>query len=80
MRRTLLALPLAAALLAGCGSSGPGLAACEKAIRSMLAASVENPDGPAGKRPAACEGVGEADLERMLGGAVEDELGKQFGG
>lgn len=56
---------MALVLLAACGGSEPDLAACEEAMRAQFDAAMDDPNGEEGTRPAECDGVSDADLERI---------------
>lgn len=76
MKRLAVAV-LSGALLAGCGGgsggSGPDLAACKDAMRAQYAAAQSS--GATGSRPAECRGVSDADLQRIAGEIVGEQLG-----
>lgn len=64
MRIFLGAAALALAL-SGCGGNEPDLAACEDAMRDQFAEALADPNAEEGTRPAECQGVSDADLERI---------------
>ena len=55
--------------LAGCGGSGSGLdvAACKAAMKKDCATALSNPSTPPATRPAACKGVDNKTLKRLVG-------------
>jgi hypothetical protein len=56
VRRTIVALVIAALMaLVGC-SSEPDAAACKQAMGEDYARALANPSGPPASKPAACEG------------------------
>lgn len=67
-------LVVLATALTSCGDS-PDLAACEKAMRAQIAAAAANPDGPEGTKPPECEGISDAELERLGEKVLSDTLG-----
>ena len=66
----------AAGCLTGCGGDKPDLAACKAAVREQLAKGISDPNAPKGTKPKECEGVSDADLERI----GTEVLGEVFGG
>lgn len=46
------------------GSGKPDNRACKAAMQRQFAYGIAHPDGPAGTRPAACDGVSDSDLQR----------------
>lgn len=62
-------------LLVGCGGSGTtgNVAACKAAMTVQLANAIGNPSAPAGTKPAACNGLSDAQLQtlasQVLGGS-----------
>ena len=59
-----MAAVIALAILAGCGSSGPDLAACKSAMQAQYAHALADPGAPPATRPAACKGVPDATLQK----------------
>ncbi|MFJ8555297.1 hypothetical protein [Streptomyces sp. NPDC093676] len=76
---TLLALAL---LTAGCSSSGdakPDTAACKTAMRKQLSDAMAAGETAApGTRPAACEGVDSATLQKYAADLMTEQLGKSL--
>lgn len=63
------------ALSAGDSGSGkPDGPACKAAMRKQFDYGMSHPDGPAGARPAACQGVSDADLQRYASEIMNDYL------
>lgn len=79
MRRIITAAALAAALtgLTGCGAAKADSAACESAMRAQLATAITTPDAPAGTKPTACNGVSDAELERIGTAALSNTGSEQ---
>lgn len=63
---------MALVLVAACGGGEPDLAACEDAMRAQFDAAMADPNAEEGTRPAECDGVSDADLERIAGEIIGD--------
>ncbi len=70
MRGTVTAV-LLAITLAGCGGGEPDVAGCEKAMRAQYKEAQQS--GAQGKRPAECQGVPDAELERIVGKILAEQ-------
>lgn len=56
------------------GDSGPDKAACKAAMKAQFDYGMSHPDGPAGKRPAACKGVSDKDVQRFASEIMQDYM------
>lgn len=65
------AVTVLALTLAGCGSE-PDVAACKNAMHKQY--SEAKATGAEGTRPAACEGVDDKTLERLVGEVLQEQL------
>lgn len=77
MRRILVALSAVglAVSLASCGDDTPDLEACETAMRAQLEEGMSSgSEGAEAREPAECQGVPKAELERIAGELVADQL------
>jgi hypothetical protein len=67
-RTRIAALAITAALagsLAGCGG-GPSESACKAAMTRDYHYALAHPDAPAATRPAACKGISDATLQKIV--------------
>jgi hypothetical protein len=63
------------AVRSGDSSSGkPDGAACKAAMQKQFDYGMAHPDAPAGVRPAACEGISDADLQRYVSEIMDDYM------
>lgn len=74
MKRTAALALLTMTALVGCGDDGPDIKACEQAMRQQFEEAASS--GAEGERPGECDGVSDAELERLAG----EIIGEQFEG
>ncbi len=68
-----------ALLLAGCGGK-PDAAACEQALRKQFATAMEAGDNATpGTKPPECNGLSDAELEKLGRKVLGEEMSKQLG-
>lgn len=79
MTRILAIAALSLAALTACGggddadpNQGPNVAACEQAMRQQFADAMSS--GATGSKPSECEGVSDAELERIAGEIIGGSL------
>ncbi len=79
--KTRITLCVLAVLLVALGAyvlsarSQPDKAACKAAMSAQFDRAIANPDGPEGTKPAACNGVSDADLTRMAEELISEKMG-----
>jgi hypothetical protein len=59
---------------AGCGSE-PDVAACKAAMKEQFKEATADPAGPDATRPAECDGVDDATLQRLAGEVMGEAVG-----
>lgn len=55
-------------------SARPDPAACKSAMNEQFAYAMKHPDAPEGKRPAACKGVPDKDVQRFASEIMSEYL------
>jgi hypothetical protein len=72
---TLIVLLFVVYLVSSCSGPGaPDEAACRAAMSAQFDAGLANPDGPAGTRPDACEGVSDATITGIAEALIAEKL------